>query len=411
MNEKDINQQLRETVSNAYANAAEVRDRFDAAGVGPGDIKTVEDLAQVPVRTKDEVIAMQQANPPFGGLLAVPMSEINHIFFSPGPLYEPEAEDDQTPFEMAELVFSQSGFEPGDVVLNSLSYHLVPAGLLVDRTLTNMGCTVVPGGVGNSDLQLKMMGDLGVTGYAGTPSFLMQLIQKAEEAGFDFKRDFQLRKIVTTAEPLPLSLRQRFVQEYGLSVGNCYATAELGLLALDTAGQMAMRLMPQPIIQIVDPDTGQDVGPGEAGEVVVTNFSRAYPLIRFGTGDLAVYMDPNPGQSKQEERAVILVGRRGEAVKVRGMFVHPNQIRFALMQVGVVSGFQGVVTRPETRDYLTIKIEDKDAPEDPAKREALDEKIKESIRNACRVRVDEIQFVEPEVIPAGAPGMVDERQW
>ena len=181
--------------------------------------------------------------------------------------------------------------------------------------------------------------------------------------------------------------------------------------ALDTAGQMAMRLLPQPIIQIVDPDTGQDVGPGEAGEVVVTNFSQAYPLIRFGTGALAVNMDPNPGQSKQEERAVILVGRRGEAVKVRGMFVHPNQIRFALMQVGVVTGFQGIVTRPDTRDHLTVRIATEEAPADPGEREVLDEKFKESIRNVCRVRVDEIQFVEPGAIPADAPGMVDERQW
>ena len=235
----------------------------------------------------------------------------------------------------------------------------------------------------------------------------MQLIKKAEAAGLDFKRDFKLTKIVTTAEPLPPSLRQTFVETYGLTVGNCYATAELGLLALDTEGQMAMRLLPQPIIQLVDPDTGQDVGAGEVGEVVVTNFSRAYPLIRFGTGDMAVNVDPNPGQSKQQERSVILVGRRGEAVKVRGMFVHPNQLRFATRPFPAVKGVQGTVSRQENRDFLTIRL----AVDQDADRQGLIEPLNESIRATCRVRVDEITFVSPDELPADAPGMIDERDW
>ncbi|HSG16056.1 MAG TPA: AMP-binding protein [Anaerolineae bacterium] len=400
-------QRLYEIITTAYENSPEVRGRFEAAGLMAADVQTVADLHRIPVLEKDDVIALQQNDPPFGGLLAVPMSEIKHIFFSPGPLYEPEADDDHTPFDMARLVFEMCGFGPGDVVLNSLSYHLVPAGLLVDRSLAKLGCAVIPGGVGNSDLQLKMMADLGVTGYAGTPSFLMQLIKKAEAAGLDFKRDFKLTKIVTTAEPLPPSLRQTFVETYGLTVGNCYATAELGLLALDTEGQMAMRLLPQPIIQLVDPDTGQDVGAGEVGEVVVTNFSRAYPLIRFGTGDMAVNVDPNPGQSKQQERSVILVGRRGEAVKVRGMFVHPNQLRFATRPFPAVKGVQGTVSRQENRDFLTIRL----AVDQDADRQGLIEPLNESIRATCRVRVDEITFVSPDELPADAPGMIDERDW
>jgi phenylacetate-CoA ligase len=178
-------ERLREIIPAAYANAPEVRARFDAAGIRPDEIQGVADLSRVPVRTKDEVIALQQANPPFGGLLAVPLDQVGHIFFSPGPLYEPGAEDERTTMEMAQLAFQRSGFTAGDVVLNSLSYHLVPAGLTIDRALVEMGCIVVPGGVGNSDLQLKMIIDLGVTAYVGTPSFLMHLIQKAEEMGLD----------------------------------------------------------------------------------------------------------------------------------------------------------------------------------------------------------------------------------
>ncbi len=404
---RDKDQRVREVVAGAYDNSKEVRERFEAAGLTAADVQTVADLKKVPVREKDEVIALQQTDPPFGGLLAVPMEEVRHIFFSPGPLYEPEADDDRTPYDMARLVFERSGFEAGDIVLNSLSYHLVPAGLLVDRALTEMGCTVIPGGVGNSDLQLKMMVDLGVTGYAGTPSFLMQLLQKAEGAGIDLRNGLKLEKIVTTAEPLPPTLRESFTKSYGLSVGNCYATAELGLLALDTAGQMAMSLLPEPVIQLVDPDTGLDVGPGEVGEVVVTNYSRAYPLIRFGTGDIAVNIDPRPGESVQEERGIILVGRRGEAVKVRGMFVHPNQLRFAIAPFPAIGAVQGVVTRPETRDCLSLRV----VLAEDADRETLAEQLKASVQAACRVRVDEIDFVAADAIPAGAPGMVDERSW
>jgi len=406
MTEK-IDTQLKDTVASAYANSREVRGRFDAAGLTPTDIQTVADLARVPVREKDEVIALQQENPPFGGLLAVPMEEVRHIFFSPGPLYEPEAEDDLTPFDMAKIVFKQCGFGAGDVVLNSLSYHLVPAGLLVDRALTEMGCTVIPGGVGNSDLQLKMMIDLGVTGYAGTPSFLMQLLEKAEEMGIDVRTGLKLTKIVTTAEPLPLSMRQNFINRYGLSVGNCYATAELGLLALDTTGAMTMGLLPEPVIQVVDPDTGRSVNPGEVGEVVVTNFSRAYPLIRFGTGDMAVNVDPNPDQSLQEERSIILVGRRGEAVKVRGMFVHPNQLRFAVTPFPDVQAIQGIVTRLENRDYLAVRV----VVAADADQEGMVDQLKASVQAACRVRVDEVNFVAPDEIPPGSPGIVDERDW
>lgn len=398
---------IRETVAAAYANAKEVKDRFDSAGITPEEIQSLADLALVPVREKDDVIQLQQAEPPFGGLLAVPMKEIRHIFFSPGPLYEPEADDDQTPYAMARVVFERSGFRPGDIVLNSLSYHLVPAGLLVDRTLTAMDCTVVPGGVGNSDLQLKMMVDLGVTGYAGTPSFLMQLLEKAEDAGIDPQKGLKLKKIVTTAEPLPPTLRDRFTTKYGLSVGNCYATAELGLLALDTEGQMAMGLLPEPVIQVVDPDSGREVGPGEVGEVVVTNYSRAYPLIRFGTGDMAINVDPRPGQSSQEERGIILVGRRGEAVKVRGMFVHPNQLRFAIQPIPSIKAIQGIVRRPETRDHFTVRV----VVDETADHSALTEQLEASVRAACRVKVDEVEFVEETALSAGAPGMVDERDW
>lgn len=403
----DLNKQLQETIAHAYANAPAVKVRFDEAGVKPDDIQNTADLEKIPVLPKDEIVALQQADPPFGGLLAVPLNEVGHIFFSPGPLYEPDPDRDDAAWEMAVLALQQSGFTAGDIVLNSLSYHLVPAGYLFDQALVKLGATVIPGGVGNSDLQIKMMRDLGASGYVGTPSFLMSLIQKAEEMGLDFKKEFKLRKAIVTAEPLPPSLRQTFTDAYGLSIANAYGTAEFGILALNTGDGMAMQLMPAPIIQVVDPDTGKSVGAGEAGEVVVTNFSKVYPLIRFGTGDMAMNVDPNPGQSMQEERAIILVGRSGDAVKVRGMFVHPNQLRFAAGQVAGVKTVQGIVSRPQHKDRFRLRV----VIEEGGDETAVASQLQQTVKGVCRVSVDSVEFVTAAGIPEDAPGVVDERRW
>ncbi len=401
-----VDEKLREMVAYAYENVPAVRERFETAGLTAEDVQAVADLEKVPVLPKDDVIAHQQADPPFGGMLGVPLSDVRHVFLSPGPLYEPDAGEDDSLERMMQLALQRSGFEAGDVVLNALSYHLVPAGLHLDQALVGLGCTVIPGGVGNRELQLKMMRDVGATGYVGTPSFLAALIEKAEESGADFQADYGVSRAFVTAEPLPADLRRRLSEEYGIGVGNAYATAELGVLALNTAGGMAMQLLPEPIVEVVDPDTGRCVGPGEAGEVVVTNFNEAYPLIRLGTGDMAMNQDPSPGESAQEERSIILVGRSGEAAKVRGMFVHPNQLRFAVGQAAPGAAVQGVVRRPEDRDHFAVRVALGEAPADA---DALAEQLAQAIQAVCRVRVDEVSFVE--ALPGDAPGMVDERSW
>lgn len=407
MNESSVDQKLIDAVKAAYDNAPAVKARFDALGITPGDIGGVADLEKIPVLPKDDLVALQQADPPFGGMLGLPLEQVTHICFSPGPLYEPLPDEDDSAWEVARLSLQHAGFAAGDVVLNSLSYHLVPAGLLFDRALSRLGCTVVPGGTGNSDLQLKMMKDLSCTGYVGTPSFLMSLINKAGEAGLDFSEAFSLRNVIVTAEPLPPSLRQTFAEEYGLSVANAYGTAEFGLLGLNMGEGMAMQLLPEPVVEVADPDTGKRVGAGETGEVVATNFSRAYPLIRIGTGDMAMNVDPNPGSSKQEERAIILVGRSGDAVKVRGLFVHPNQLRFAAGQIPAVKGIQGVVSRPELKDQFSLRVEVAEGVDQAA----LSEQLMGAVRNLCRVRVDSVEFVSSGTIQEGDPGMLDERSW
>ncbi len=408
MSDEIRDERLRETIAFAYAHAPAVRERFDAAELSPTDIHTVDDLNRLPVLTKDEAIARQSVDPPFGGMLAVPLIATSRLFFSPGPLYEPAPADDDPVWEAALTALVRAGFDSTDIVLNSLSYHLTPAGYLFDEAFVRLGATVIPGGTGNSDLQLQMARVLGATGYVGTPSYLLSLIQKAEEQGLDFRRDFALTKAITTAEPLPPSLRQTLVDTYGISVCNAYGTAEFGLLATNTGEGMAMQLLPDPIIHVIHLDTGQPVGPGETGEVVVTNFSRIYPLIRFGTGDLAMNVDPSPGRSKQEERSIILVGRTGDAVKVRGMFIHPNQLRFAAGQVPGVRGVQAVITRPDgVRDHVKLLVE---AAED-ADHQALTDQLSQAVQGICRVRVDEVIFVPAGGLSADAPLVRDAREW
>lgn len=406
MTHSTLDETVKNIIAHAYTRSPAFNKRLLVLDLKPENIQSVADLAQIPILTKDAALALQQANPPFGGMLAAPLNEIAHVFLSPGPLYEPAPNPDDPEWDNAAAIMRQCGFVPGDIVLMSLSYHLVPAGYLFDTALVKLGCTVLPAGTGSSDLQLKMAQDLGATGYIGTPSFLMSLIQKAEEMGLDFQRDFKIRKATVSAEPLPPSLRAR-LESYGLTVVNAYATAECGILALGKTAAMELQLMPEPIIQVVDPETGQDVGPGEVGEIVVTNFSRIYPLIRFGTGDMGVNVDPKPGESHQDERGIILVGRRGDAVKVRGMFVHPNQVRFAAAAIPGILATQVIITRPDLRDDVTLRVE----VEGGQGSDELTQRILGTFQAACRVKADRVEYLTPGTIDPKEPGVYDQRQW
>ena len=404
---EDLSERLRFIVRHAYANAPAVRGILEQAGLEPDDIKNLEDLGKIPVTSKDELAKRQAADPPFGGFLAVPLVQLEHVFLSPGPLYEPHAGETAL-YETIETILTIAGFQSGDVALNAFGYHLIPTGLAMDEVLRRSGITVIPAGVGNAELQIKMMVDLGVTAFVGTPSWLMALLEKSGEMGVDFHEVVSLRKALVSAEPLPQAMRQTFEETYNLSITNAYGTAELGFLAFNTTGGLAMRLLETSIIEVVNPETGKPVAAGEVGEVVVTSFNETYPLIRLGTGDMAMNVDPNPGKSRQGERSIILVGRLGEAVKVRGMFVHPNQLRFAMAQLQGIARYQAVVSHTENRDQLTIRLALADEAADHQK---LSSDLVSAVQSACRVKVDQIEFVSSGEIGENAPLIVDERAW
>lgn len=396
-----IDTRIRELVAYAYEKAPAMRQRMEAAGLRPEDIQGSADLAKIPVLSKDALVEIHQKNPPFGGFLTLDPDDLPRIYISPGPIYDP-----QPPAENPELLlapFQQVGFGRGDRVLNTFSYHLTPAGILLDEGLRGVGATVLPTGPGNTELQIMMAQALKATGFVGQPSYLMQMLDKIEEMGLG-PETFPIKKALFSAEPYTPAQQQRFEGTYGMRTTSAYGTADLGLVGFTLPGVPGFKIMQHLYLQICDPQTGEEVEPGATGEIVATAFNKAYPLIRFGTGDLGA-LSPQPLDGHQH--LLGLFGRSGEAIKVRGMFLHPNQLRFAAMQFPQIARLQAIITRPENKDVVMIRIELKEG----ASGEGVGEQLQALAQAAARLRIDEVQFVEPGVIDPNDRVIKDERRW
>jgi len=320
------NSALAQTIENAYKNAPAVKELLDRAGVKPLQIRTVKDLEKLPVTRKTDLIEMQKANPPYGGLLAIPPQDVERVFLSPGPVYEPIQHSGIKWFAKS---FWAAGFRKGDVVINTFTYHMSPAGILFHEGIRDCGATVMPMGTGHTEILIKTMYDLGVSGFVGTPSFLMSVIKQAEEAGYDFCRDFRVKKAWFTGEMLSASIRKMLEENYKIDTRQAYAVTEPGgAIAYECYRQDGMHFMDEYIIEIVDPETGKQLEPGQVGEIVVTPVhNKTWGLIRFGTGDLSAYKTEVCRCGRTANRLTGIVGRASDAVKVRGMFVVPNRQR------------------------------------------------------------------------------------
>jgi phenylacetate-CoA ligase len=392
---------IREIVAHAYAHAPAIRTLMDKAGVSPDAIQGAADLAKIPVLRKDELVEIHQQNPPFGGFLTIDPATLPRIYISPGPIYDP-----QPPAEDPEAVlapFQYVGFTRGDRVLNTFMYHLTPAGLLLDEGLRACGATVVPTGPGNTDLQIMMIMSLRVNGYVGQPSYLMTILDKMESMGISAAQN-PIKKALFSAEPYTLAQHQRFEGEYGIRTTSAYGTADLGFLGYTVENVMGFKMMNTLYIQVVDPTTGEDVEAGTSGEIVVTTFNKAYPLLRFGTGDLGAL---SPQLLDGSQHLLGLFGRTGEAIKVRGMFLHPNQLKMAVMAFPQIQRLQAVITRPANNDVVTLRLELPDGASD----EALAEKLKALAQQAVRLRIDAVEFVPSGTIGENERTVVDSREW
>jgi phenylacetate-CoA ligase len=404
--EKYLNQRLSETVAHAYRHSSAVTNLFDQAGANPDQIRTVRDLEKLPITRKTDLIELQKTKPPYGGLVTIPPEDIERVFISPGPVYEIQPSS----IKWFAKSFWAAGFRKGDVVINTFTYHMSPAGILFHEAIRHCGATVVVAGTGNTDLQVQIIKDLKVTGFVGTPSFLMAVIKRAEEMGYDLKRDFALQRAWFTGEMLPPSLRKTFEEDYQINTAQAYAVTEPGgAIAYECHQKSGMHLMDEYVTEIADPQTGKQLGPNEIGEIVVTPIHhKAWGLIRFGTGDMSSYITESCPCGRTASRLTGIVGRTGDAVKVRGMFVVAKQAEQALMSFSQVSRFQLILGRRQHRDEMVLKLELKDMGMDKAK---LANDLNKKFQDTCRIKLDKIEFVEGGTIPEEKQGIVDERTW
>jgi phenylacetate-CoA ligase len=403
---KVLDKQLKWLVAYAYEKAPATKERFDKAGIVPSKVSGIKDLENLPLLRKDTLVDLYKANPPLGGLVTVPITELERVYVSPGPIYDPH-HSSETFWQRHVYVGKSVGFHRGDIVVNSWMYNLVPAGLMIDETLRRAGVTVIPMGVGNTELQVQVMHQLKVTGFIGTTSFFMNVINKAEEMGFDVRKDFNLRLAIIGGEMGGGPIRKIVEEKYGIATGDMYATADVGLLAFECSAKNGMHIAEGVILEMISYETGKQIEPGEVGEIVVTPIDETYPLIRFGTGDLAGLIDEPCPCGRTSLRITRLLGRVGDAVRTRGMFIHPRQLEPAMAKFSQVVQYQAVVTRPGHRDELTLKVELK--TEEGIDKEKLANDLNKMVSEALRIKVDRVEFVTKGVIPEWHKLIVDER--
>jgi phenylacetate-CoA ligase len=372
------------------------------AGVDAAAITSREALARLPVTRKHELLDRQKANrqaDPFGGFSTLVRGpKMPRVYASPGPIYEPEGSGKDY-WRMARAIFA-AGFRSGDLVHNSFSYHMTPGAFMMESGAFAVGCTVFPAGVGQTEQQLQAIAELRPDAYLGTPSFLRILVEKAAEAGTSIST---LRKAMTGGEALPPSLRAWFA-ERGIAVYQSYATADLGLIAYETTALEGMVVDESVIVEIVLPGTGDPVAPGDVGEVVVTTLNPAYPLVRFGTGDLSAVLPGACPTGRTNARIKGWMGRADQTTKIRGMFVHPAQVADIAKRFPEVLKARLVVSGEMANDVMTLKVEAASAPQ------GLDARIGEAIRDVTKLRGD-VQLLQPGSLPNDGKVIEDARSY
>ena len=401
-----LNQKLRGIVQYAYKNSQAFKNKMDSVGLKLKDIQTIKDLEKIPITKKADLVELQKKNPPFGGFEGIPVNELRRIFISPGPIYEPGE------MEYNELGWAQGmyagGFRPGDIVTNTFSYHMVPFALhMVDNSLHRIGCISIPTGVGNTEQQINILKNLKANGFCGTPSFLLNIAEKAEEMEFDLKKDLNLKVGFVAAEMLPESLRSKLEEKFGMIIRQAYGTADIGCLGYECIKKSGMHIPDDKIVEIVDPETGKQLGPGKTGEIVATTFNKVYPLIRFGTGDLSILTETPCPCGRASPRLMKILGRVDQVTKIRGLFVHPGQVDEVASRYPQIAKYQVVVKRKEDKDEMILHIELK---EEVPLSEKLKQEIEQSIRDVMKIRGD-VQFVPEGTIPEGAKKIEDQRTW
>ncbi|BEP71816.1 MULTISPECIES: phenylacetate--CoA ligase family protein [unclassified Variovorax] len=371
-------------------------------GVKPADVTSREALAKLPVTRKSELLELQKArraDDPFGGFASIVRGpRMPRIFASPGTIYEPEGE--ARDYWRTARALHAAGFRSGELIHNSFSYHMTPAGSIMESGAHAMGCTIFAGGTGQTEQQLEAIVDLKPDGYAGTPSFLKILLEKAEEKGQKLP---WFTKALVSGEAFPPSLHD-WIAAHGVQGIQCYATADLGLIAYETSARQGLVIDEGVLVEIVRPGTGDPVPDGEVGEIVVTTFNPDYPLVRFGTGDLSAVLAGTCPTGRTNKRIKGWLGRADQTTKVRGMFVHPSQVAEVVRRFPEIVRARLVVSGEMGDDQMTFKLECAGAPA------GLDARIADAVREVTKLR-GTIELVAPGTLPNDGKVIEDARSY
>ncbi len=366
------------------------------AGVDVKHVNSREALAKLPVLRKSDIAALQKENPPFGGLNVTPPGKVRRLLMSPGPIFEPEGEGKDW-YGAARALYA-AGFRPGDLVHNSFAYHLTPGGFILESGAHALGCAVIPGGVGNTELQLDAIAHYKPSGYVGTPDFLKILLDAAAKAGKDAS---SIKRALVGGAALPGSLRAE-LKERGVATLQTYATAELGVVAYESEAMEGMIVNESLLVEIVRPGTGDPVPEGEVGEVVVTTFNHDYPMIRLATGDLSALLPGRSPCGRTNMRIKGWMGRADQTAKVKGMFVHPKQVAEVGARHPELGRLRLVVGRAREQDTMTLVAECA-SPAAP-----LETAVAATLQSVTKLK-GAIKFVKPGELPNDGKVIADER--
>ena len=368
-------------------------------GTDPRVVSSRKALAALPVLRKSELKTLQEADPPFGGLTTVPPGKLSRLFMSPGPIFDPEGTGPD-PWRTARALHA-AGMRPGHVIQNSFGYHLTPGAWMVDAAARAIGCAVIPAGVGQTEQQIEAIRVLKPDAFVGAPSFLRIIVEKARETNMDIAN---LKRALLAAEALPPSLRAWFKEQGIETVLQWYGTADLGLVAYESEAMEGMILEESLILEIVRPGTGEPLPDGEVGEIVITSFNPAYPMIRFGTGDLSAVMPGVSPCGRTNVRIRGWMGRADQTTKVRGMFVHPGQVDAVAKRFPEVRRARLVVTGEMANDAMVLRCEVEGASD------GLSTRIADAVREVTKLRGD-VELVAPGSLPNDGKVIEDARSY
>ncbi len=385
---------LQNLVHHARANAPYYTKTL--ANIDPDTLTSLADLAKLPILRKSDIAEIQGQFPPFGGIAVGDLPTQAHLFLSPGNIAEPQTRTAHTQ-DLARALHA-ANFKANDTVLNCFSYHITPAGMMFDAAARHLGCAVIPAGPGQTDLQAQLIARFKPQAYIGTPDFLQLILEKAENLSIDAQC---LTKACVTGGPLFPSLAQKY-KERQIALRQCYATAELGLIAYEADAEEGLIMAEQTLVEIVRPGTDFPVPDGEIGEVVVTSFAKNYPLIRYCTGDLSSILPASGSNSRK--RLSGWKGRADQTAKLRGMFIHPTQIAAVIAGLNLSGRVRLEISLSDThQDHALLKVEHhtQDHPD-------LIAQLQDRFRAECRLRAD-IQIVAPKSLPNDGKVIDDQR--